>query len=377
MSGKLPRVIVASDNAFQVFCGPSIHHFDHTLQEFLDCTYRVRGIRLWFTVGWTQARLSQEFTTATDVAKAWDGSSRSWLRHVTVFVLGDDNLTVFPNTPGTFMCFANDFSSFDTTHSENSFSIQEKLMRACGVPPDVIAVIKATTKDINLSAMNFGGRFIAHWNMCSGNPNTCNGNSAIGCIVALYILTNYPLAFRNGDAAMIEKVLRDLGFEPKCTFGSVDKVDYLSGVFLLNDRGDRYVWIPKPFRLLTKSMFVSDLNTHMNVHDYRSAIASCYKAYEPWCPIISDLVKLYERLSGAPTAKSTTWLSRDRNLLYAPSTAAVTSDSVTKSFMLRYGLNEYSLTSLQYHIRYYDLMPSDRIPFLIDCLLVDVPDYSP
>jgi len=383
-AGKLPRVIVAASDAFQVFCGPAVHGFDHTLVEwFRWCSRRIadptvraqlRNLpRVHFTVGWTQAKLSRSFNNAFTRARVWDGELNTWYACVTVYVLGDDNLTVFPTANGV-RCMANDFSSFDTTHSENSWRIQEVLMTVCGVRRDVVRVLADTTRDIHLTSIKHGGKFRASWNMCSGNPNTCNGNSAIGGSVGQYQVYLNQDAFLREDVSPIEQTYCDLGFEPKVHIGSVQSVDYLSGIFLQDDRGTFY-WIPKVFRLAVKQCYVADPRTDLSVSDYQNAFVDSYKHFRS-VPVIRSLLALFQRIAGPRReGKIKAIHDNDRNYWYGPQHDAVTVGDIDVDFCRHYDLTAYSLGQLERMIENWDTNFWKEIPDFTRCFLQDVPDY--
>lgn len=388
---KLPRVIIASQDTFQVVCGPHISRLDHALVELLPNLPNSPVIH--YTVGWNQHKLSQQISDAFHRAAVFDvGRDNSgevdfdefpkeaWLAATTMFVLGDDNLTIFPSVDGP-RCFTNDFSSFDTTHSEHSWYLQRIFMTACGVPQPIINLLEETTADIDVRTQQYGGKFEAHYNMCSGNPNTCNGNSIINAAVTGFLIFEFSNELFNRDISHITAGYHALGFEPKCKVTTIEEADYLSGIIL--PVSHRMIWIPKVFRLVTKSNFVACPNPFFQPDDYMHAFIECYQHYSH-IPVLRTQLEVFRKLvktQKKPRIKSI--IDNDRNLWYGPQASCysdVTHDDITEAFCLHYSLTYRDLQLLEEAMIFHANNPDDRpwsVPSYTECFLMDVPDYSP
>lgn len=406
VAGKLPRVIVGADDVFQVFCGPEIHRFDEALQVLMQRN-NIRGLgpdgfrydpadleevlylpTIHFVVGWSQGRLSREIGEAIDRAAAYavegacpqhgltPGNQDCWYRHITIFVLGDDNLTVFCTENRVFFMM-NDFSSYDTTHSRQSWQVQALLMRTCGVRSSVIQAIEDTTKDIRVTTVQHGGMFSAHYNMCSGNPNTCNGNSSITAMVSMasvYEVSDHGYVAR--DPQVVGDFFKSLGFDPKVKFGTLEDADFLSGILVRNAE-QQLVWIPKVFRLAVKSCFVADPRPGFSAQDYQKAFVDSYARFD-FVPVIRSLLKLYGRLSsGANQTHANLIRNSDRNSWYSPSSDDVVGGDIDASFCAHYGITQTGLLAVEYWIEHWDTVDrSVKMDIFETCFTIDVPDYQ-
>lgn len=389
VADKLPRVIIASQDTFQVMCGPHTSRLDAALTELLPNL--PNSPKIFYTVGWNQHKLSQELSNAFHRAGTYqmypeekdrpdDFQLTPWLTAVTMFVLGDDNLTIFPSFDGV-RCFTNDFSSFDTTHSEHSWYLQRIFMTVCGVPQPIINLIEDTTADIKLKTKQFGGKFTAHYNMCSGNPNTCNGNSIINAAVTSYLISEFAHELCNENVDLIAAGYRKLGFEPKCQVTTIDQADFLSGICL--PVANRIIWIPKVFRLVTKSQFVACPNPFFGADDYRHAFVECYQHYS-FIPIIRAQIQVFKNLITTPRRhRIRSIIDTDRNLWYGPQAngySDVTHDDIEAAFCLHYNLTHSDLLTMENAMVQHSINKPPgpwTVPNFTQCFLMDVPDYNP
>ncbi len=249
-------------------------------------------------------------------------------------------------------------------------------MNVCGVREDVIDLLAETTEDIDLTCVSSGGRYVAHWNMCSGYPNTCNGNSAISGTVGQYLVHTQQNAFLREDTEQLERVYRELGFEPKVSIGTIKEVDYLSGIYCCNQAG-RYFWIPKVFRLALKQCYVADPKPGFTASDYQHAMIDSYQHFT-WVPVLRALLKLFRRIAGPKRAgKVRAIIDNDRNQWYAPQASAVESGDIDIDFCHHYRLAYVNLLEMENIIENWDkdYWFTGNVPYFEECFLVDVPDY--
>lgn len=341
VAGKLPRVIVGSVPELQVYFGPFFAAFDHRLQDALW------KLGIVYCVGLTAQALSEKLTDAFCRARAHRPTDDA-LAGVTIFVLGDDQLIILGDGEGGIVFIENDMGAFDTTHHRHSLALRLKAYSSLGMSPKDLALWEdANGEKITMTPVVGYGKYTVDYNMCSGNPDTCSGNSTInGVTCATSVAKLRPTLC--GDPAIATKELESLytqfGFIPK-TVISKDQhaVSFLSGI-VLDDAAGRQVWVPKVFRMIVKLCFTIDPN--INERLLRLGIRRSFNWFS-FVPVFRGF------LSAMPVWESDSelrevdaFIAQDRSRWYKP-TSTLGDDEIVAIDVEKSFCAHYSLTSRQ------------------------------
>jgi hypothetical protein len=295
-----------------------------------------------------------------------------------VFLLGDDNLTVFPDRDRNVAFMENDFSSFDTTHNEYSWALQKKIFLNAGVPTDVLDYMEVSARNLTITTERYGGSYHCVWNMASGNPNTCSGNSIVNFGTTFSMLMYRGDDMRNCRARNIDDYYKDLGFEPKIKFTNTASLAvFLQGTFFHSNSTRCYYWVPLPFRTIVKCSFIANPNVAFADTDYQYAMYECYKHLSN-IPIFRAFLYCLQSRGQNINSNVKSILGADSSRWYKPQFTAPYPDDLGQDFANRYGLTENLLRQIEMlMIVQFNTGAPVADAWFRTLFMVDVPDYAP
>jgi hypothetical protein len=166
----------------------------------------------------------------------------------------------------------NDFSSFDGTQSIRALALVYKFYELCGVPIDVVDIMRRDLHDIEVKTSQ-GIEFVAGGFRFSGRSDTLLGNTILNIIIMHHACGGHLTKFIvKGDDSVIEtdhildlkgvkETIESLGFKAKLSYTTVENVEFCSKLLVPVANG--WAMGPKIGRILAKTFWIGTLTTTM------------------------------------------------------------------------------------------------------------------
>lgn len=307
-----PRNIMGASDLFQMYFGPWVRSIDEQYYgQFKLGSWGgpFKNIQ-WFKVSGVNVRELNDLVTQAIrlVTLVFNMSKNNEDPHVFImFACGDDNWTVGCSKQLGVFYFYSDFSKFDKTHSANSLRLAEEYYKQCGVPKRVVKIWKANSKTIKGKGVSQPSvKFSCKYNLATGAPDTSLRNTVLGVAVSCVILDELlganlikkfddENAYQNADTLVHH--YGEFGLEAKCNItGVIEETDFLQGRFLFNNFDQKYYWIPKIGRMLSKfgykAVWKLPIDSDQEVTDQASrvhlkSVALCYR--DCYYPVVRSM----------------------------------------------------------------------------------------
>jgi hypothetical protein len=195
----------------------------------------------------------------------------------------------------------NDFSSFDSTQSKYALGMVYDFYAMCGMPDDVIALLKLDLEYANVST-RVGLRFKAGGFRFSGRGDTLGGNGVLNYIVMYhaYMCMILRMIFKgddsvidapNGDDNLAIQRLTRLGFKAKLVRKTINDVEFCSKLLVPVNGG--FAMGPKIGRILAKTFWCK--NTQLTTDQMKTRLRGVILGLKhdiTFVPVLKQLLEI-------------------------------------------------------------------------------------